>query len=922
MRFTTFSSTKDNVPHPYEGWDEFHKLFQVKVTSDKHSVKLYCPAEFADNRRLDRNVLHVSFGTIDVDDYGEDAVMDALNTLTEDLGLQVIFHTTHRYAESLPNKFKCRIIIPFSRPVEVDEWDRVWHGMNELVGNIADSQCRNPNRIYYFPSCPPGSEDLAIAEHMNPDGDVLDIDAFLEDVPDIPRKDSFIAEIDPEKLARIAADVRYKLAQMFLEQKFPPISEGSRNSTAYRVAMTCGDFGLDAAAGWPLVLDWNGRCTPPLDEDELQRTHESAYKEGGARSLPFGWRLFDQAQGDVVELKHVKDWVKKIAKRDGQEGRIGRRLEKIIKGDPIGTEAEQVFESVAAALARKYPQADPTQLALLLEESIKKTYSAGNRDITVEWVAHRINQAQEEIQAGRADEQLDRKLLERLTIKDAFRSVKQDRTTPYTRPEIKAFAKEGGLESIAEFRRRWILRSGKTFYFFVGGQYIRRTQDEALNSAHELLLPAKLPMYRDGANGPVPLKLHELIERYGCVVDKIYVDLTAQKTHYDWENKTVIEAPCPFRPLAPKYSKYVAEWLRALTTSDVLYERLLDWLACVPKVQRPSCALFLYGPPNTGKSLLPSKLARLWREYGGPTELESLATNFNEEMQECPIVFGDEYVPTDHRGDPRTDLLRKIVQEHDRTFKRKHIGDAKLLGAIRLVLAANRSDIFLSTHKTLTNNDITAINERFLCIRVDEGAANYLADLKHNKMDDPDVAAIFLGDAIPQHIWWLHENRPVVDNDRLIVSGMANSPLSLRLMVGTGLRSGICHWFTNYITASEEKRNMGNANISPIIDTMADGSARLLVTADMLYSLWSAFNPHEEKPRIDSLEKALGGVCDKRTTKRIDGKHYSMRVVNLLRVKYWAASSGRSPMEVFDAALETMKLPAPYLNPDVLLEDE
>lgn len=922
MRFTTFDHVRDNVPVTYEGWDAFAELFEkLTITTDKHSVKLYCPAEFADNRRLDRNVLHINFGVIDVDDYGEDAVMDALNFLTEEMNLQVIFHTTHRYAESLPHKFKCRIIIPFSRPVEVDEWDRVWVGMNELVNGIADNQCKNANRIYFFPSCPPGMEHLAFTEYLNSDGDVLDIDGLLEEVPHVPRSESFIKDIDPEKLARIAAEVRYQLAQIFLEQKFPPAAEGRRNSTAFRFSMTCGDFGLDVEAAWPLLADWNSRNVPPLDEDELRRTHESAY-EGNARRLPFGWRLFDQAQGDSVEAKHVKQWAEKLAKKDGQIGRIGRRLEKVLKGDPIGTEAEQVFDSVAEALARHYLHADPMQLAMLMEESIKKTHDAGNRDITLEWVAHRIQQAQEDIQSDAASAQLDRKRLERLTIKDAFRSVKLDRTTPYTPGEILDFASSQDLETAAEFQRRWILRSGKTFYFFVGGQYVRRSQEEALNSAHELLLPAKLPMYRDSLNGGlVPLKLHELVEKYGSVVDKVYVDLTAQVTHYDWENKTIIEAPCPFRGLEPKYNKYVAKWLETLAPTDELHERLLDWLACVPKLKRPSCALFLYGAPNTGKSLLPAKLARLWREYGGPTELESLAANFNQEMQDCPIVFGDEFVPTDHRGDPKTDLLRKIIQEHDRTFKRKNIADAKLLGAIRLVISANKADIFVAEHKALTNNDIAAITERFLCIHVNPAAADFLADLKHNHMDDPEVSSIFLGDAIPRHVWWLHQNREVVDNDRLIVSGLPHSELALKLMVGTGLRSGLCQWFANYILATDEKRKM-NSGVAPIVDTMNDGSSRLLVSAHMVHTLWSSFNSQEDKPRLDSLEKALGGICDQRTTKRINGKHHALRAVNLLRVKYWTAINDRASTEEFDAALEHLGLQVPYLDPAYLHHDD
>lgn len=926
MRFTTFQSIRDKTPVTFEGWDSFAELFELQVVESKHSVPLYCPAEYINERRLMENVLHVCFGVIDVDKYPEEAVLDALHNLTENesenpLNLKVIFHTTHSHgAGLLEGYYKCRIIIPFSRPVEMHEWDRVWAGMNELVGGIADTQCRNPNAIYYFPSCPKAHEHLAMVEVINPGGEALDIDDVLATAPEVKPRDSFIPEVDPEVIKRIETTTRFKLTQVFLEE-YPPAIQGEHGDVqTLKAAMIGGDFGLNDEQFWPLLQAYNERCQPPWDEADLAQKLDNA---NNYRRLPFGWRLIQQGQEDVVEEKHVKKLAERLAKKEGRSGIVGRRLEKILKGDPIGAEAEQVFESVADCLARHYPHASPSALATLLEKSIKATNTAGNHDITEDFVAERIKEAQEKYHAGRADEQLERQLLERLTIRDAFLSVKQERTTPYTKSEIAGFAEDAGLDNPVEFRRRWILRSGRTFYFFVGGAYVRRTQEEALNSAHELLLPAKLPMYRDTQMGPVPLKLNELMERYGSVADKIYVDLTAQSTHYDWQNKTIIEAPCPFRELEPEHNEYVEKWLRSITEDDVLHGRLLDWLATVPNISRPSCALFLYGTPDSGKSLLPAKLARLWREYGGATDLESLATNFNEEMQACPIVFGDEFVPKDFRGDPRTDLLRKLIQEHDRTLRRKHIADAKLLGAIRMIIAANSPDIIVTEHKSLTNDDIDAINERFLCIRMHPRARTYLRYLKKDKMDDPKVSAIFHGDAIPKHIWWLNKNRDVPDNDRLIVSGLEDSELGLRLMVGAGLRSEVCNWLATYILQDDNKRNMSAKGVRPIIQTGHDGTSRLLVSSHILHTLWtSVLKDAHEKPKIGSIRKALGGVCDSRTTTRIDGKHHAVRTVDLLRVKYWALVNGKCSEETFDEHCAKLGLEAPEIDDQLLNDDE
>jgi len=99
MRFTTFRSTFDNVPVYREGPEAVAELFQLRVVRDKGGVPLYCPAEYAPGAtRSKENVLHVNFGVLDIDEASEDQVLDALNELSE-LGLSMIFHTTHSHAE-------------------------------------------------------------------------------------------------------------------------------------------------------------------------------------------------------------------------------------------------------------------------------------------------------------------------------------------------------------------------------------------------------------------------------------------------------------------------------------------------------------------------------------------------------------------------------------------------------------------------------------------------------------------------------------------------------------------------------------------------------------------------------------------------------------------------------------------------------
>jgi hypothetical protein len=43
------------------------------------------------------------------------------------------------------------------------------------------------------------------------------------------------------------------------------------------------DFGIDEADGWPLLVEFNGRCEPPWDERDLRRKWDEAVKKGGPR---------------------------------------------------------------------------------------------------------------------------------------------------------------------------------------------------------------------------------------------------------------------------------------------------------------------------------------------------------------------------------------------------------------------------------------------------------------------------------------------------------------------------------------------------------------------------------------------------------------------------------------------------------------
>lgn len=926
MRFSTFQGLRDNVPQMYEGWDAFAKQFKLRETDDKEAVPLYCPAEYAEARRLQQNVLHISFGVIDVDSATEEQVFDALNDLT-DMNLQVILHSTHSHIAGLAQgKFKCRFIIAFSRPVEVEEWGQVWHGMNTLVGGIADPACMHLNAIYFFPSTPVGTKDRAFVEYINPDGEPLDIDDLLDET-DVPERTyTAIQPIDPEKLAAIEADTKFQLAQSFIDIKFEPLTgQGKRNSTAYKVACVCGDFGLEEGSAWPLVQAWNSRNSEPLDDDELMATVESAYAKADdgsyvRRTLSFGWRLFDQAHGDAVDLKDLKREAEKMAHKEGRQGRLGRSLRRVFAGEPIGTDAVRVFEGVAEFLGTRYPYADPNALALLIETSIKKTHAAGHKDVDLELVSRRAAQAQQTHRDKMNIEQRRKQMRELLKIENAFLSVGiHGRNAPYSEKELDRYAEEHHYRDRVELDSQWIVRHNKHFYFFVGGRYTRAyAEGEAGNMAREALAPAKhVKLWRDGANGPAPMKMHELVEAYGTVANEIQIDMCAQVNLFDRHSRILIEAPRhPLRlDIEPVYHECVEELMRSWTEDEALQEKILDWFACVPVLHEPVAALVLHGQPQTGKSFIAHAAARMWLKPGqnqDATDLDDIAGNWTSLLVEdgCPMLLADEHVPKDHMGNPRFDFLRNLIVRRTQSLRRKGIPDATLKGAVRIIVALNNFEReMIPPIRNLNEADIRALTERFLTVKI-HNDNDYPREVLDRIRRDPDLnEPFFRGDMIPEMIWWLHQNREVQRGPRLLVEGQLTSQFELKLSTQAGLRSEICRWFAKWVMQSDEARKAGPSTAKPILDTGRDGVKRVLVTASTIHKAWNAHCADVPKPAIGTLSDALGGLFPQRVCL---GRKDWFRVVDWRRVKYWALSTGEcnSP-ERFDENLKRAGLPCP-----------
>jgi hypothetical protein len=202
--------------------------------------------------------------------------------------------------------------------------------------------------------------------------------------------------------------------------------------------------------------------------------------------------------------------------------------------------------------------------------------------------------------------------------------------------------------------------------------------------------------------------LTELVDEYGTVADHVVIDLAAQQSHYDDKTRTLHYSTCPMREIEPRYVKEVDEWLTLWENAS----RLKDWLAVSMLISRPCAALYVEGTKGAGKSLIAMGVSRLWTEHG-PSLLKNVIGSWNDDLLKCPIVFADEVLPDSLRRGGNSGTLRSFIQETKRSLTVKHMPNRQMVGAARLILAANNESL-LETDEHLTTEDIAAIAERYL----------------------------------------------------------------------------------------------------------------------------------------------------------------------------------------------------------------
>lgn len=389
-----------------------------------------------------------------------------------------------------------------------------------------------------------------------------------------------------------------------------------------------------------------------------------------------------------------------------------------------------------------------------------------------------------------------------------------------------------------------------------------------------------VPLAYQNAKGDwKPLSPAALQEERGRRVDAIIYDLTTDRhvymAHPDDLGGELFLSCAKLDPLAtPREDIDCSAWLNAFGGEHC--ELLLDWLATMHDLTRPTAALYMQGPPSAGKGMLSAACARLWGRQ--VTAYAKVVDRFNSSMRDCPVILLDEGARMDPNGSAS---FRSLVGERSRAIEDKGRPVSTLLGCVRLMVASNNPDA-LRIREDLNGDDEAAIGKRIAFIRIGPNAVQMLESMCSNEWVDTEGKA---PGKLVRHIAWLQATRKVKTGKRFLVEGDAEAWVK-----GAARRGGLQQ---EVLIAVARVASGGGGEYTEAERAVWFEDLHALVSVDRLQKIWGRVMPGSVRaPTVNALARALGVIAPETSQRTFDYQRVRVRSVPMQPVLDAATEAG------------------------------